>query len=736
MRKLIIFLFIFGCLSPIVTAQEGQRKKVAVVLSGGSAKGFSHVGVLKVLEKAGIPIDIIAGTSMGAVVGGLYAVGYDAHMIDSLIQVQDWNYLMRDAIYRENLPALQRDNKNQYIISLPYQLNIKERSGKVSLPKGVFTGQNLYSLFLNMTIGFQHEMSFDNLPIPFACVAADARTGEEVVFREGILPEAIRASMAIPGMFTPVEKGPMLLIDGGVINNYPVDVARTMGADIVIGVIIPPDEKAIEQNRGNITEVIENLYNFIGKEKRDRNIADTDLLITPDIHPYGSMDFQKPAIDSIISRGEKAAMKKWDDLIALKQSLAPGNNERRITNPYLHLDTLIINQIRIEGVRQQDKKQLLRWITVNNKKVTRRELDEMTARIYASGRFKRVHYRFDGDQPFDLVFMAEPKETNTLNLGIHFNSNDLAAILANTTLRLSRSLNSRIDITTRLSRDPYLMVDYSINRGIFYKGGINYKISKNDLSIYERGKLSNHLGVVRNSLDLNFSEFYFKNVKLHLGVGLEHFHYFNELGRVTNADFSEIKDQLYINYLINGVYDNLNSTYFPSSGQFFSFRYSLHTDNFLQMNEELPLSVLHMSFYKPLQLKHKIFVTPRITARYVMNDSVPYIYRNFVGGRFDGQYLPQQISLQGSAGMEMVDNLVLSSDAMIHYQFRPNNYIYTNLNYTIHHHHLDHLFEGQSFWGVNIGYSFLSIAGPLRIEMGYSGLSRKFHPYMSFGYHF
>ncbi|MDD4800154.1 MAG: patatin-like phospholipase family protein [Proteiniphilum sp.] len=739
-KELLLLLLFTTCLTTLVEGQVQQRKKVAVVLSGGSAKGFSHVGALKVLEKAGIPIDYIAGTSMGAVVGGLYAAGYSARMIDSLIQMQDWDHLMRDNVDRDNQPASQRDNRNQYIFTLPYKLNVRERSGKVSLPRGVFAGQNLYSLFLNMTIGFQDEMDFDDLPIPFGCVAADVRTGKEIVFRRGILPEAMRASMAIPGVFNPVEKDSMLLIDGGVINNYPVDVARSMGADIVIGVIIPHDDKSMKQNRGNITEIAENMSNFVGQQKRKQNIADTDLLITPVIQPYGSMDFQKPAIDSLISRGEQAAMAQWDQLMALKESLGITGNApvvRKRQNPYIHVDTLLIDQLRVEGVSLQEEKQILRWIPVKDHKVTRNELEAMTARIYGSGNFSRVYYRLDGTQPFDLIFQVEPKESSTLNLGLYFDTDDMAAILANTSIRLSPSLNSRVDITGRLSRDPYLIVDYSINRGIFYKGGINYKISKNDLSIYERGKLAYHMGINRNALDLNFSEFYFGNMRLHLGTRFEHFKFYNVLSRGSYPNFPSMENQLYINYLIDGEYDNLNSTYFPTSGQNFSFRYSLHTDNFLRLDDRPPLSVLKMHFTKPVPIADKVFLTPQFSARYVMNDSVPQIYRNFVGGRTDGHYLPQQIALQGSAGMEILSNLAASADVMIHYRFRPNNFLYANLNYTLHHHHLNDLFsEGKAFWSGNVGYSLLSLAGPLRLELGYSGLSRKFHPYVSFGYNF
>lgn len=247
------------------------------------------------------------------------------------------------------------------------------------------------------------------------------------------------------------------------------------------------------------------------------------------------------------------------------------------------------------------------------------------------------------------------------------------------------------------------------------------------------------MSVNRNSLDLNFSELYFGNFRLHLGSRLEHFHLFNVLGRIVDENYTRIKDKLYINYQLDGVYDNLNTTYFPSSGQYFSFRYSVNTDNFLKLDNDSPLSILEMNFYKPVYLADGIYITPpRVTSRYIMNDSVPpLMYRNFVGGRFDDHYLPHQISLQGSSGMEILDNMVFSADIMGHYNFKPNNYLYANVNYTVHNNHVYNLFDGKSYFGgVNLGYSYLSIVGPLRVEFGYSGLSRKFHPpFLSLGYY-
>ncbi|MEN6597038.1 MAG: patatin-like phospholipase family protein [Proteiniphilum sp.] len=745
MKKILfitLFLLCYGTF--IIKGQEEvsselPRKKVGVVLSGGGAKGFAHVGVLKILEEVGIPIDYIAGTSMGAVVGGLYAVGYSAGMIDSLIQIQDWNHLMRDNVYRKDVPASQLNNQGRYVVSLPYNLPFGDKSGGVTLPPGVFTGQNIYTLLLNSTIGYQENISFDNLPIPFGCISADVRTGEEIAMRKGNLAEAIRASMAIPGMFTPVEKEGMLLIDGGVINNYPVDLVRSMGADIVIGVIFSPDEKELAQSRGSISEITQQIWNFIGQEKRSSNIEDTDILITPDVYPYGMLDFQRPAIDTIIMRGMVAATKSRDKLIALKKSLDMDDDTPAPAarfNPYLELDTLIINKVFVEGITPRERGYLNRWVDIENERVTRTELDEIIAKIYGSGMFNRVYYRLEGKNPFDLILNVEVKESNRLNLGIHFDSNDMAAILANTKIRFNSSLNSMFDITTRLSRDPYLIIDYSINRGIFYEGGIKYKISRNDLSIYDRGELLYNLGLTRNSLRLVFSEFYFGNMMLHLGAEMEHFHFYKTFGSIIEPPLSVMKDQLYFNYMLNGVYDNLNKVYFPTSGQYFSFQYSLHTDNFVKLEEDAPLSVLKMNFLKPVRTNENIFITPRITARYLMNDSVPHMYRNLVGGRTDEHYMPQQISLQGSPGMEFLGNVVLSADVTFHYNFTPNNYLYTNLNFTIHNNRLHTLFKGKSFPGINLGYSFLTVAGPLQLELGYSGLSRRFHPYVSYGYYF
>jgi NTE family protein len=724
-------------------AQEAvlPRKKVGVVLSGGGAKGFAHIGALKALEEAGIPIDYIAGTSMGSIVGALYAIGYDLHTIDSLVRVQDWGYLLSDEVRREYLSASQKENPDVFVFSLPYEVKIRERKGQVRLPPGVVRGQNLYSLFLNLTIGYQDEMDFDKLPIPFACVAADSRSGKEVVFREGILPEAIRASMAIPGLFAPVEKDTMLLIDGGIINNYPVDVVREMGADVVIGVKIPGDRKEGEKYRGTLSEVINQLWNFIGQEKRDKNIANTDILIIPDIHPYGMLDFASPAIDTIIHRGELAAREKWDELTALKERLHLTEPVKRELNPYIEMDSLEINSIRFEGLSKIDEKDLIKRIGLKNNRIAREDLTDITSRIYASGLFTQVYYRLDEQSPFDLVFTVQEKTLNTLDVGLRFDSRDMASILAHTSVRINSSLNSVFDVTARLSHNPYLKVNYTINNGPFYKSSIAGKTSRNEMDIYGRGKFAYKLDFFRNTLQFNFSEFYLYNIRLHLGASLDHMYYLTRPGRYEASKQDRgvnRNNDIYVNYFIRGIYDNLDRSQLPTSGLYFSFQYALHTDNLYQMYGKAPIYALEVNLLKPVMLSERLSVTPEVSARALFNasDSIPLVYGNFMGGQYNGHYVPQQIALRGSRGIELMKNATAMAAADIRYRFTPKLQAFIYLNSAVHHDDPLQLIRGKFFFGGSVGYTYGTLLGPLTLELGYSSLSRSPHAFACIGYYF
>lgn len=292
----------FLCISVHTTAQPGPRKKVGVVLSGGGAKGMAHIGALKVIEEAGIPIDYVVGTSMGSIIGGLYSIGYTPEQMDSMVRRQDWSFLLSDKIPRSEQNMAEREASEKYVFSLPFGKNAKTQA-----VGGLIKGQNLANLFSELTVGYHDSIDFNKLPIPFACVSENIVNGNEVNFHKGVLATAMRASMAIPGVFTPVRLDSMVLVDGGVVNNYPVNVARAMGADIIIGVDVQNDLKPA--NELNSTgSILGQLINLMGLELYKKNLKETDTYIKVDVEGYSAASFTPSAVDTLIRRGEEAAL--------------------------------------------------------------------------------------------------------------------------------------------------------------------------------------------------------------------------------------------------------------------------------------------------------------------------------------------------------------------------------------------------------------------------------------------
>ena len=286
MKKLFYLILFSTCIliHAVASHDESSRKKVGLVLSGGGAKGMAHIGALKVIEEAGIPIDYVVGTSMGSIIGGLYAIGYTPEQMDSMVRVQDWSFLLSDRTPRSDMNMAEREIDEQYIISVPFSKNsLKEVTG------GLIKGQNIANLFSELTLGYHDSIDFNQLPIPFACVSEDIVKGQEKVFHDGVLATAMRASMAIPGVFTPVRLDSMVLVDGGVVNNYPVNVAREMGADIIIGVDVQSELKPANE-LNNAGTILGQLIDLMGQDLYLKNLEETDTHIKVNVQGYSPIE--------------------------------------------------------------------------------------------------------------------------------------------------------------------------------------------------------------------------------------------------------------------------------------------------------------------------------------------------------------------------------------------------------------------------------------------------------------
>ena len=305
--KIFSLIILFICIVHPVMAQSkpSERPKIGLVLSGGGAKGLVHIGVLKVLEEAGIVPDYISGTSMGSIVGGLYSIGYTADELSELNQTLPWQVMLSDYVPLRNISLEEKHDYKRYFAEFPI------RKRKIMLPSGLLEGQNLSVLLSSLTWRTAGIDSFDHYPYPFRCVGTDIINGEIVDFNSGDLALKMRASMAIPSVFTPVVlDSSMVIVDGGVIRNFPVDEVLDMGADIVIGVYAGFKEKETSEDLQSMSKILSRSAASYGIYDSREQAKKVDVLIAPELNGYNSADFNKSA--EIEKAGEVAAREHMD----------------------------------------------------------------------------------------------------------------------------------------------------------------------------------------------------------------------------------------------------------------------------------------------------------------------------------------------------------------------------------------------------------------------------------------
>ncbi|MGH8268924.1 MAG: patatin-like phospholipase family protein, partial [Steroidobacteraceae bacterium] len=301
-----------------------HRLRIGLVLSGGGARGIAHVGVLEVLEKLHVPIDAIAGTSMGAVVGGLYASGLSPERIEATLRSMNWQGAFRDRPPREDLTLRRKQEDENFLVKFPIGI----KGGRPVLPMGLIEGQSLTEMLRRLTLPVARITSFDDLPTPFRAVATDLETGQEVVMGSGDLTSAMRASLSAPGVFAPVERSGRLLVDGGLSDNVPVDVAREMGVDVVIvvdvGFPLLPRKKLT-----SVTAISAQMLAILMRRKSQQELARLgphDILISPALGDTSSFDFG--AVHGLLGDGADAAWQMRDRLAAL--AVSPAQYDRYV----------------------------------------------------------------------------------------------------------------------------------------------------------------------------------------------------------------------------------------------------------------------------------------------------------------------------------------------------------------------------------------------------------------------
>ena len=412
-----ISLVLILCLFSLSLSQEQRRPKVGLVLSGGGALGFAHIGALRVIDSIGIPIDYIAGTSFGGLMGGLYSVGYRTDSLLKIVNEVNWNEIFNDMPERSILPYFEKKYSGRYYLSLP----IKDFTP--TPPGGAIAGQKISLLFSRLTDHYAGVTDFDSLPIPFRCVGVDLVTGNEVVINKGPLARAMRATMSIPTAFTPVPYGDSLLSDGGLLNNYPVDVLKAMGADIVIGVDVSGFKFSPEE-ASEMFKVLDRAASIPRYQKIHEAIAATDIYIAPVLDGYSIADFDKQTIAEIMDSGYVAAMRQKERLTELRDRIASYGNEDRERK----LAATLPSEYRIHGIQivGNDHMDFSFLYTLLGLKVgqtcSSEILEQHINELYGLGYFRTVTYSVQpvSESAADLIITVKEKSFQELNIGVRY----------------------------------------------------------------------------------------------------------------------------------------------------------------------------------------------------------------------------------------------------------------------------------------------------------------------------
>lgn len=712
----------------------GKNLKVGLVLSGGGAKGLAHIAALEAIEKAGVRIDYIGGTSMGAIVGGLYAIGYKAHQLDSIFQKIDFEKLIQDDVSRSSQTFYEKENRDRYMLSLPFN------KGKIGVPVSFTKGNNLYNLLAQLTYPARHIDDFSQFPIPFLCIATDIEKGQEVILESGDLAHAIMASGSFPTLFSPVEIDGQLLTDGGVLNNYPIDEVRAKGVDVIIGVDIQaPLHKRDKLN--SAMGILLQITSFKIANDMTEKQTKTDIYIKPNMANYNVISFAEG--QAIIDSGRVAVAKEYSKLEALAKKQIP-----RVLPPIQLTDSLHITDITFSGNDHFSNAYLrgklrFKWgetISFNN-------LKEGVQNLIATQNFQSIRYQIcSNEQGDDINFrlIENPYRTH-LKMALHYDNLFKSGILFNFTKRGFFQGDNILSVDFVAGDNIRYKVDYYVDKGFYTSYGLRSVLNQFTREVsYEQFRQASGVNlnevakINAQTLDMN-NQIYIQSIfreKFLIGLGLEH---------------------RYIRYRTNTLQDNqlFENTHFASSYGY--IRYDSFDDKLVPTTGFYFDADAHW-YLLSWGMKEK--QNPFILTKAMVGGAIPITSRlssrlMFSSGFNIGN--PDTSSLAfilGGYGENLFGNLIpfvgydylsfggynfLKAEAVFNYRFYKKNYI----NFTANYANLSNEFFYLNNWislprysGYALGITSRTIIGPIEIKYSYSPEIKRSLWFLNLGFWF
>lgn len=748
-----------------------KRPTVALVLSGGGAKGTAHVPVIRYIEELGIPVDLVVGTSMGGLIGGLYSLGYTVEEMDSIVRNMDWAWALSDKLSRDYITYTDMKYKEKYLLSIPFYYERDYYRMKVadehrfdnmkkheilhigadndqgpeflkhnllgSLPSGYLYGQNVNNLISSLTIGYQDSIDFQTLPIPYVCVAADMVTGKAKIWHSGSLNDAMRSTMSIPGVFAPVKTQGMVLVDGGIKDNFPTGIARQMGADIIIGVDLAQNKRSY-MSLNNIADIAAQTIDMLGRETYEKNIKIPDVTIKPYLPEFGSLSFNSEAVDTIMNRGWQAAQAQDSLLRLIAQRTCEDYVSVRKPKAFdFHADSLVIADVEITGVLPQEKEILKQRLHLRfGQKISREDLDHIVAQIYGTQAYDYVTYELLGStEPFRLILNCKKGPIHQLGIGVRADTEEIVSVLLNLGLNTHMLQGHKLDLMGKISANPYMQAHWSYDTPMIPTLNASMSLRWTDMNLLHFRDNSLNFNLLNMRQQIYLSNIKWKRLDIKAGLRNDFFSVHN----ITSTDILEEYDSdLAVNDFISLFTDARTDTFddggFPTRGVNAGLSYSWTFAGFPKQ----------VSAFHTLQADAKVVLTigdrfafiPSFNARFLFGEDIPMPYFNGMGGVLGSRYVDQQIPFIGASNLSVMKNILTVFRTDYRFKIVKNHYLTGILNYARDCEHLMNYVYGPGYFGAGIEYAYDTIFGPVRANVSWSNLTNHVGVYLSAGYSF
>lgn len=759
----------------------GSRPKIGLVLSGGGAKGAAHIGVIKYLEEQGIPIDFVTGTSMGSIVGGLYALGYSPDEMIEIITDIDWSQLISNNVDRRKISYNAKERKSREL----FEINFSSRKDSIftdplrqTMPSGIVSGDHLSNLFAALSVGYADSLNFKDLPIPFACMATNLITGNAEIIDKGEFSKAIRSSMAIPILFNPVEMNKTVYVDGGLSNNFPVDICRQMGADFVIGVSMSPGLSEDPKKLKTVFNQVKQLKEIMTDKNSNYYDEDCDVFIRPELKGVGMLSFDAESVAIVTNSGYEAASAYEDKFNELKNILSQYPKTVKDTNKKAAINMiknkLFVSKIEMEGVDQETAKWLKRkFFLKEGIAMDKAYIDDIIATYFGLGVFSSITYSIHNDPEKEdayilKIYFKEAKD-HEFGLGMNYDSQEALSLHLHLGFNKNKMKGFKTNIDAKVGYNLNINTTLSYERPLIPNLNLAYQFISNDFDVYTKmNEMDMNIWYHKHDFKFYLSDYFFRNIRLRAGVNMEFYRQIKALYATLVSNEIKNSNVNMFGFFANFHYDNLNKIKFPTRGVKTSVLFShkmkeYEKDTFKDFN----LNNFRFTFegYIPM-FKDRLVLIPQVYGSFLFgpgstsgktlpidnnfNGPVPkyMYYNNYVGGTLMGRNFEYQVPLVGTSHTLLCFNNIFVLRADLRYHIKGRHYITLMFNAMRESINFENMltdtkqllwpeyykYNADNVFGAGIKYSLDTKLGPISLEISSVDKYKDYSIYFNIGF--